>query len=268
MRLSEAGWRRNAIALAGGLVSALVPSIRLSFLGPTTAGRLDDAAYAAELRDRSLFPPTSMTAPVTAILDLGGTQPTGAALRELVVPLGQGLLGGKYGNVKVVLVAPDDSVAELIRLLAREYRLPLFLARTSQPEDVAAAEPIGDLTQAEHETLNSLNAVGGISTVAGFAGATGLGATAANNRLTGLNRKGYVHRLPRGRRYGDIFVDPRSPVSDELIANAMHPEIPPARDALLRAGIVDDPYARTRIELHGEAGHRAAEILRRRGKVE
>jgi hypothetical protein len=256
------------------LVSALVPSVRLSFLGATTAGGaitagiLDDVSQAADLRDRSLFPPTSMKAPVTAILDLGGVQPTGAVLRELVVPLGQRLLGGTYGNVKVVVAAPDDAVAELIRLLAREYRLPLFLARTSRPEDVATAEPIGNLTTAELQTLESLNAVGGMSTVSGFAGATGLAATAANNRLTGLDRKGYVHRLVRGRRYGDVFVDPRAPISDELIANAMHPEIPPARDALLRGGIVDDPYARTRIALGGEAADRASEILRRRGKLE
>jgi len=249
-------------------VSALIPSVRLSFLGPTTAGILDDASQAADMRDSSLFPPTSMKAPVTAILDLGGAQPTGAALRELIVPLGQRLLGGMYGNVKVVIAAPDDAVAELIRLLAREYRLPLFLARTSRPEDVATAEPIGDLTAADQQTLVSLNAVGGMSTIAGFAGANGLAATAANNRLAGLDRKGYVHRLARGRRYGDVFVDPRAPVSDELIANAMHPEIPPARDALLRGGIVDDPYARTRIELRGEAAERASEILRRRGKRE
>lgn len=229
---------------------------------------LDDASQAADLRERSLFPPTSMKAPVTAILDLGGAQPTGAALRELIVPLGQRLRGGVYGNVRVVIAAPDDAVAELIRLLAREYGLPLFLARTSRPEDVATAEPIGDLTQADQQTLVSLNAVGGMSTVAGFAGATGLAVTAANNRLAGLDRKGYVHRLPRGRRYGDLFVDPRAPISDELIANAMHPEIPPARDALLRGGIVDDPFARTRIELHGEAAERASEILRRRGKLE
>ena len=246
-------------------MAALVPSPRLTFLG--SAGVLSDPEHASRLRDRAMLPPTTMKAPVTAILDLGGAQPTAAALRELIIPLGQRLLGGVYGNVKIVVAAPDDAVAEMIRLLAREYRLPLYLARSSRPEDVAVAEPVGDLTQAELQTLDDLKALGGESTIAALAGAVGLAPTAINNRLTSLDRKGYVHRLPRGRRYGDIFVDPRSPASHELIANAMHPEVPPARHALLRSGISDDPYARTRLELHGEAAERAAAILDRRGKL-
>jgi hypothetical protein len=165
----------------------------------------------------------------------------------------------------VIVAAPDAAVAEMIGLIADEYGLPLFIATSSRPQDVANATPAGDLTQAERDTLEELRTVGGSATVAALAGVIGLAPAAVNNRLSGLEKKGYIHRLPRGRRYGDVFVDPRAPAGDEgLVANALYPDVPPPRTALLKSGIRTDPYRRPRIDLEGEAADRAAEIIRRR----
>lgn len=242
-----------------------VPSRQVRFLGGTS-GHLDDPHQAAELRDRQL-PPTAWSAPTTVVLDIGGAQPAPAALREIVLTLGQRLRGKVYGELKIVIAAEDEAVAEVVRLLGHKYDLPLFLARSSRPEDVEQAEPVGELTRGERDTLDELRDVGGGATVAALAGAIGIGASAANNRLTNLERKGYVYRLKRARSYGDIYVDPRASAEELLFGTAEESEVPPPRSALLAAGIRSNPYDRSRIELSGEAAERAAEILRRRGKA-
>jgi DNA-binding MarR family transcriptional regulator len=145
--------------------------------------------------------------------------------------------------------------------------LPLFLARSSRPEDIEQAEPLGDLTRGERDTLDELRGVGGGATVAALAGAIGIAASAANNRLTNLERKGYLYRLKRARSFGDIYVDPRASAEELLFGGAEQSDVPPPRSALLEAGIRSNPYDRSRIDLTGEAAERAAEILRRRGKV-
>jgi DNA-binding Lrp family transcriptional regulator len=242
-----------------------LPTRQLRFLGGTS-GRLDDPHHAAELRDRQL-PPTAWSSPTTAVLDISGSQPAPAALREIVLTLGQRIRGKVYGDLKIVIAVEDEAIAEVVRLLGREYDLPLFLARSSRPDDIEQAEPVGDLTRGERETLDELRGVGGGATVAALAGAIGINASAANNRLTNLERKGYLYRLKRARSYGDIYVDPRASAVDLLYGAVEDSEVPPPRSALLEAGIRSNPYDRSRIDLSGEAAERAAEILRRRGKV-
>jgi DNA-binding MarR family transcriptional regulator len=242
-----------------------VPTRQVRFLGGTT-GRLDDPHHAAELRDQQL-PPTAWSAPTTAVLDISGSQPAPAALREIVLTLGQRVRGGVYGDMKIVIAVEDEAVAEVIRLLGREYDLPLFLSRSSRPEDIERSEPLGELTRGERETLDELREVGGGATVAALAGAIGIAASAANNRLTNLERKGYVYRLKRARSHGDIYVDPRASAEELLLGVTEEGDVPPPRSALLAAGIRSNPYDRSRIDLSGEAAERAAEILRRRGKV-
>lgn len=245
-------------------MAVAVPTRRVYFLG--TAGVLDDPGRVAELRDRML-PPSALSGPTTIVLDLGGVRPTPRALRELIVPLGQRIRGGVYGDMKLVVAAADEADAEVIDLLADRYDFPLFLARSSRPEDVEDARPAGDLTGADVETLEVLRDAGGGATVAALAGVFGLGATALNNRLLNLDRKGYVYRLRRSKRSGDLYVDPRVDSGELFKHGGGSEDVPPARSALLAAGIRSNPYDRSRLILEGDAAERAAEILRRRGKA-
>lgn len=220
---------------------------------------------AAEIRDQR-FPPTASPGPAVAVLDLGGARYTPAALHELIVPLGQRLRGGVFGELRIVITAPDEATAEVLALLAEKHDLPLFIAQSSRPEDVEDAVPAGSLTTAEAETLDGLRDLGGGVTAAGYAGVFGLTPNAANNRLLNLERKGYVLRVKRSRKTGDLYIDPRAAGIDA--PNPSMPEIRPMRDALLTAGIRSDPYDRSRkVVLEGDAAERAAEILRRRGKA-
>ncbi len=240
---------------------ARYPTPRVSYIG--TGGILSNLARVAELRDEN-YPPTAVQSPRTEVFDLAGMTPTVAALRELIVPLGQRLRGGVLGDVRLVIATPDRAVAEIVSLLAREHKLPLFLATSSSPEDVARGEPAGDLTRTELDTLEELGGLGGRTTVASFAEAFDIEPTAANNRLVNLTRKGYVYRLERGRRRGDLFMDPRSTMTGDWLDLE---EPAPMRAALVDAGIDSDPYDRSPLTLEGGAADRAAEILRRRGRA-
>jgi DNA-binding Lrp family transcriptional regulator len=224
-----------------------------------TGGILGDPGRAAELRDQRL-PPTVLPGFTTLVLDLSGMTPTPAALRELIVPLGQRLRGGVYGTAKLILATPDDAVAEVVDLLASAHGLPIFLARSSSPEDVARARPAGDLTTTDHQTLEGLAAAGGLATVADLAGRFGIEPTAVNNRLANLDRKGYLYRYHRPRRSGDVYLDPRAPFDIGAYG------APPSREALKAAGIETDPYDRSALRLEGEAAQRAAELLGAREK--
>jgi hypothetical protein len=222
-----------------------------------------DKGAVAVWRDHN-YPATAMpSGPTTVVLDLAGHQLSAGALRELVVPLGQRLRGGVFGDMRFVIAAADPADAEVIALLAREYELPLFVSSSAEPEDVARARPVGALTPTDVETLDELGRIGGAATVAVFAGHFGLELTAANNRLAGLARKGYVYRLDRSRRSGDLFLDPRRTMG----ATWLEDQTPAPRDALLNAGITSDPYETSPLRLEGAAAEHAAEILKRRGRV-
>lgn len=242
---------------------AQVPLRRVHFVGTHD---VRDVARAAEIRERE-FPPTAAPAPTVAVFDLGGAAYTPAALRELIVPLGRQLRGGILGELRIVIATPDPAAREIIALLAREHDLPLFVAVSSRAEDVAAAVPAGDLTPGDVETLDALREVGGGATAAAFAGAWGLAANTAHNRLLNLERKGYLYRLERSKRDGDLYVDPRAPTPEVVVSAARDHETRPLRDALLARGIKSNPYDRSRVVVEGEAAERAAEILRRRRKA-
>jgi hypothetical protein len=225
-----------------------------------------DPARAAEIREGSL-PPTASLLPLTAVVDLGGAQITPAALRELIVSVGQRLRGGVYGNLKIIIASADKAIAESVTLLAREYDLPLYLATSSRTEDIENAEAVGNLQPAEFEALENLRAIGGGATAAGLAGATGVSASSISNKLLNLERKGYLFRLERSRRDGDIYVDPRIAAPDVALAAARGDDTPPPRDALLRRGIRSNPYDRVTVVVDGDAGERLEAAVRRRGKI-
>jgi hypothetical protein len=223
-----------------------------------------DKGLIAGWRD-NLFPPTAMeSGPTTFVVDLTGVQLTTGALRELIVPLGQRLRGGVFGDVRVVVATHDTDDAEIIGLLARQHELPLFVSVSASPDDVARARPVGAITATDVETLDELGRIGGSATVSVLANAFGIEPTAANNRLVGLARKGYVYRFERDRRKGDLFFDPRRTFG----ANWPDPDEATApREALLNAGITTDPYDTTPLRLDGDAAERAAAILKRRGRI-
>jgi hypothetical protein len=226
-------------------------------------GASSDKGAVGIWRDHN-YPATAMpSGPTTLVLDLGDRQLTAGALRELVVPLGQRLRGGVFGDVHLVIAASDPDDAEVIALFAREHELPLFVSASAEPDDVARARPVGALTPTDVETLDELGRIGGQATVAVLAGHFGLELTAANNRLVGLARKGYVYRLDRNRRNGDLFLDPRR----TLGATWLDDQVPAPRDALLNSGITSDPYDTSPLQLQGDAAEHAAEILRRRGRA-
>jgi hypothetical protein len=233
--------------------SITTPTRRLLFIG--TGGILDDLERTVQLRDRQL-PPTALEGLTTVVLDLGGMTPTPGPLRELVVTLGQRMKGGVYGEMKLIVATGDPAVAEMVDLLAGAYGLSLYLAKSSEEEDVRNAKPAGDLTETERQTLAGLSELGGRATVASFAGHAGIEHTAVNNRFSNLERKGYIHRQKRARRSGDVYFDPRQGPEDRLAT--------PTREVLREHGVVADPYDRSPLQLEGEAAERAAEILKNR----
>ncbi|SRR6266508_5119026 len=225
-------------------------------------GDLSDPALAVKAVDDEL-PPTSFDSAFVAVLDLRGKLFSPVSLKRAILTVGQRLRGGVYGNLKLVVLTSHDDIRDLIDLLARQHDLPLFLA--DSPQGIDDARPAGILTTSDRETLDELKQVGGRATVAAFAGYMDIAPTAGNNRLVNLERKGYVYRVKRGRRQGDLFIDPRTS-PDKLLPGAG--EVSPMRHALLSAAIRTDPYDTSPTVLEGEAAERAAEILRRREKAD
>jgi hypothetical protein len=239
-----------------------IPLREVRYIG--TGGVLDDPAHAAALRDEQL-PPTAAAGRRMVVLHLGGVQPTPAALREIVVTLGQRVRGGLYGETKVVIATGDPATQEMIGLLGQEYDLPLYVASSSDPRDVEVARPVGDLTQSQRETLDQLRGVGGGATAAGLATVAGVSANTVSNRLLNLERRGYIYRLERNRRLGDVFADPRTAEHMTLFTSLRElPSAAPERDALLRGGIRGNPYDRSPVRPEGETADWAADVVRRR----
>ena len=228
-----------------------------------TGGEVGDPE-AASLQVDQWLPPTAYPVRTVAIVDLGGKMVSAAALREVILKLGQRVRGGVYGELRIVIATSNQAVREVIVLLAREHELPLFISDSTSSSDIDNALPAGSLTIAELETMERLRNSGWRATVSFLAAASGLGPTAATNRLVNLERKGYVYRIQRGRRQGDLFVDPRTPMD----VPSPDEDIRPIGDALLQAGISSNPYDTSPLVLHGEHADIAADILRRRGRAE
>jgi len=216
-------------------------------------GDLSDPAQTGAIRDREL-PPTAREEPTTLVLDLSGHLLSPAALREWIVPLGQRVRGGLYGDVRLVITTPDEAAQELIALLAEKYRLSLFLASSPDPRDVDGARPVGLLTTAEYETLQWLRDAGGAVTAAQLAELSDLEPSAAMNRLVNIERKGLVYRFRRPGDRSDTFVDPRR----DLAAMAAAPSTFGERDA------GNQDRGGNRMRLQGAAADRAAELVRQR----
>jgi hypothetical protein len=229
-------------------------------------GDLSDPEHAVAVLDREL-PPTALATPQTLVLDLRGKMLSPVSLRRLIMTIGQRVRGGIYGELKFIVLTSHDDIAATINEIALANDLPIFVSRSNSDPRRARTEarPVGVLTESDHETLNEILHAGGSVTVAGLAGVLGIEPTAANNRLVNVTKKQYVFRVKRGRQLGDLFVDPRADL--ESVFPAARLDAAPARNALLKAGIKSDVYDVRATVAEGEAAERAAEILRRRGKL-
>ena len=176
---------------------------------------LKDRHRAAVVRDRLATQLGRLDAPQVLILDLAGVALTPATLQELVLPLAQRIRGGEYGTVCLVISTTDPGVADFVRYMAQAHQLPLYLSPS--PFDISEGTPIGNLTQTENSTLDTIVTLGGQVTASMLAEAEGIKPSAATNRLVNLDREGYLVRKPRGRREGDVYIEPRSGTSTPMV---------------------------------------------------
>ena len=136
-------------------------------------------------------------------------------MQELILPLAQRIQGGEYGTVRLVISTTDPGVSDFIRYMAQAHQLPLYLSRS--PFDLREGAPVGALTRTERSTLDTINVLGGQVTASKLAVTEGIRPSAAANRLVNLDRAGYLVRHQRGRREGDLYIEPRSATSTPMV---------------------------------------------------
>ena len=169
---------------------------------------LKDRDVAADIRDCIAAQLNPSDSPQVLVVDLGGSAFTPLALQELILPLAQRIRGGEYGTVRLIISTSDPGVGNYIRYMAQAHQLPLYLSPS--PFNLWEGNPVGDLTETERGTLDTIIALGGRVTASSLAAIESIRPSAATNRLVKLDREGYLVRQPRGRREGDIYIEPRS----------------------------------------------------------
>ena len=182
---------------------------------PKNTLRLRNQEMAALIRDRLATQLNLLGGSQVLILDLAGVAFTPSSLQELVLPLAQRIRGGEHGTLRLVISTTDPGVGDFIRYMAQAHQLPLYLAPS--PFDLRDATPVGDLTRTARNTLDSIVRLGGQVTASTLASTEGLKPSAAANRLANLDREGYLVRQPRGRREGDMYMEPRSSTSAPMV---------------------------------------------------
>lgn len=164
-----------------------------------------DQHQVASFRNKQ-FPPTESGREQIFMINLEGAFFSPGALIEMIVPLAQSIRSGAYGPTVLLVVTSDSGTIEFLESLAKRHDLPLFVS-SSPNEPLRQARPIGPLTTTEEETLALVRSSGGEVTSSRIANLAGIEPNAAVNRVAGLVRKGYVHRVSRPRSEGDTFVD-------------------------------------------------------------
>lgn len=176
---------------------------------PPTYGLVLDPGKIAAYRD-ALVQPSGVQEPTVLVIDLEGRFPLAEVLYELVVPLAQAANSGRLGPLVVVICTPSATLRDTLAALAEKHKLALFVAPSA--DRLAEAEPIGDLTPTERQTLDTVHQLGGSVTVSAFAEVAGLTPPAATNRLVNVMQKGFMQRADRPRTQGVLFMDPRAAV--------------------------------------------------------
>ena len=176
---------------------------------------LKDQRAAALTRDHLATKLSPSDDPQILVLDLAGIAFTPAALQELILPLAQRIRGGEHGTVRLIISTTDPGVSDFIRYMAQTHQLPLYLSHS--PFDLREGTPVGALTETERSTLDTINVLGGQVTASKLAVTEGIKPSAAANRLVNLDRGGYLVRHQRGRREGDLYIEPRSATSVPMV---------------------------------------------------
>ena len=183
-------------------VSSLVPGYEI----------LKNRNVAAHARDWLANLLNNPDSPDILVLDLDGISYTPSTLQELILPLAQRIRGGEHGTVRLAISTTDSAVRDFIRYMAQAHQLPIYFSPS--PRDLREGTPVGALTRTERSTLDTIiNVLGGRVTASILAETEGIKPSAATNRLVNLDRGGYLFRQPRGRREGDLYIEPRSATS-------------------------------------------------------
>lgn len=166
-----------------------------------------DRTQMAEWR-QSEFPVTAGASRSVAWINLEGGLFSPGALEEFFLPLTRDIRNGLYGPLVLIVVSSDEATVGYLEGLAQRHDLSFFLVpSTDAPLD--QARPAGALSTTEIQTLDLVRNAAGEVTSSHLAGLGGMEVNAAVNRLTRLAGKGYLYRVPRARRDGDVFLDPR-----------------------------------------------------------
>src|SRR5439155_9685888 len=96
---------------------------------------------------QSEFPPTAANWERVFCINLEGAFFSPGALNEMIVPLGQAVRAGAYGNAALVVITSDDGTVEFLEALAEKHELPIFVS-SSLSAPLGEARPIGALTAA------------------------------------------------------------------------------------------------------------------------
>jgi hypothetical protein len=185
---------------------------------PPTYGLVLDPGQIAAYRD-ALVQPSGVREPTVLAINLEGRFPLTEVLHELIVPLAQAARSGSLGPLMLVICTPSAKLRDTLEALAEKHKLALFVAPS--PDRVAEAEPIGDLTPTERQTLDTVRRLGGSVNVSAFAKAAGLTAPAATNRLVNVMHKGFMQRADRPRSEGVVYMDPHA-----VRVNEVPPQLP------------------------------------------
>ncbi|MCW2993820.1 MAG: hypothetical protein JWQ18_1315 [Conexibacter sp.] len=190
-------------------------NLAIAHSAPPTHGLMLDPGQTAAYR-AALVEPSGVKEPTVLAIDLEGRFPLASALHELIVPLARAARSGSLGPLMLVICTPSVPLRDMLEALAEKHQLALFVAPSARR--IAEAEPIGDLTATERETLETMRRLGGAVNVATFAQEAGLSAPAATNRLVNLVQKGFVQRDERPRSEGTIYLNPYAVRADEVPA--------------------------------------------------
>lgn len=172
---------------------------------PTVAYReRDEAAAWREME----FPATVSKGCRIRLLNLHGAFPEIGALEELILPIGQGIKSGAFGQLMLGIISSDEPVIHYVESIAEKHSVPLFVTHPGE-DPLGSSSPVGKLTASEISTLETIQELGGRVTSSELAKALDLELAAAGNRLAKIEKKGYLLRIPRSPREGDIYIDPR-----------------------------------------------------------
>ena len=179
----------------------------VKFVPAGTGAGVWDHPFADQLV-RRFMPPHRRHGPMLGFLQFGALHPTPAVLRNMVIPVGEDVKAGRYGDFSLFVCSEDKDTRRVVGDIATSQNIAMFVCTSSS--ELADAEPVGMLTANDAETLELVAETGGTVSAESLAAHIGIRKTAAGNRLVSLQKKGYLQRVKRPHPAADLFVDPRS----------------------------------------------------------